>query len=120
MTDIALGMHVESLPDAEQQESTVAVVICNLRTGILQFAALENSNEEMLFIKTNVCIALFCIGRDKTFLLQGCTMFQLLSISTTNLHIGITLLYYAQNTLIETENHNSLERREYLVLHVRH
>ena len=87
---------------------------------ILQFIAVKDGNKESLVVETDVGIALLNFFRSRAFPLQVCEMLKLLSISTTDSHIGIAFLNSAQDILVETEYHDGFERREYLVLHVGH
>jgi len=118
VADIALSTHLKCLPDAKQEESAVAVVVRRLRTCILQFIAEENADKEAVGIYADVGIALLGFRRDRTFLLHGCKVLQQLGIRTADADIGITLPDGAKHILVETENHNNLKRREYLVLHI--
>ena len=120
MTGVALGIQVECFPCTKQEEQTVAVVVCILRTRILQLAAMEDGDKEMLCIKADINIALLCICGDRTTLLQGRKTLQQLCINTAHLHIWIAFLHYMQNALVKAEKHNDLKRREYLILHVCH
>ena len=74
----------------------------------------------MLRCKTHICIALLYVLREWALCLLCGKVFQLHCIGGTDLHVGIIFLHRAQKVLVETEDHDCLEGRKQLILHVGH
>jgi len=120
MKGIPLRMQFEGFPDAKQQEGAVIIVRGFLRCSIEQLATEEGGHEETLCVEADIDIALFDVFRGGPSFLLGCKMLQTAGIGAAYLGVGIALLHDANDISVKGKYHHSLERREYLILHICH